>query len=223
MPEAYHPDFGQVVNYQFIRLPDNSDAQVAATIRDVMCLVRKDAQSPFIREEAMRAMEIGNGNPNLGIWQMLKPSMRFKRDEAIADDLEADDDRQADTIEVLIRPLDQWMLIKMRGIGVGDCDCYAMYGACLLTALGIPSSLVTVAAQGDRPNEFSHVYLASYWNGQRFPMDLSHGEYPGWECPNLGRIKEWPVFQTRMDQLLELAVPAVLLVGGYFALKAFGR
>ena len=67
MPEAYHPDFGQVVNYQFIRLPDNSDAQVAATIRDVMYLVRKDAQSPFIREEAMRAMEMGNGNPNLGM------------------------------------------------------------------------------------------------------------------------------------------------------------
>ena len=211
------------MQYQFFALPDAADGQVASTIRDVIRFIRADAQAPVIREEAQRMLELGNGNPNLGLWQMIKPSMRFKRDEEIADDLNVDDQRKADTIEVLIRPVDQWMLIKLRGIGVGDCDCYSMYGACLLTALGVPCSLVTVAASPRRPNEFSHVYLASYWNGVRVPLDLSHGEYPGWECPNLGRMKEWPIFQSPCDQLLEFALPAVLLAGAFFALKALVR
>jgi hypothetical protein len=219
METAYHPDFGQDVRYEFRALPASPDAQVAATIRDVVAYVRKDAAAPFIQEEARRAVELGNGDPNFGIWQMLKPSMRFKQDEKIADDLQSDDPRKSDTIEVLIRPVDQWMLIKLRGIGVGDCDCYHMYAACLLTALGIPCSLVTVSAHPARPHEFSHVYLASYWNGVRFPLDISHGEYPGWECPNLGRIKEWPIAASRLDQLLDAAIPAGFLIAAYFGLQ----
>lgn len=114
-------------------------------------------------------LALGNGDPNRSVWNLLKPSMQFKQDEAIADDLEVDDARKPDTIEVLIRPLDQWLLIKLRGLGIGDCDCFHMYAACLLIALAVPCSLVTVAADPDRPYEFSHVYLASYWNGQRVP------------------------------------------------------
>jgi hypothetical protein len=219
MPAAYHPDFGQSVQYEFRALPEAADGQVRSTIRDVIGYVRKDSHSPFIQDEARRMVELGEGNPNLGLWQMLKPSMRFKRDEAIADDLHVEDARKRDTIEVLIRPIDQWLLIKLRGIGVGDCDCYSMYGACLLAALGIPSALCTVSTEQGRPNEFSHVYLVSYWNGIRFPLDVSHGEYPGWECPNLGRIKEWQVMPSKSDQLLEMAIPISLLTAVFFGLK----
>jgi hypothetical protein len=223
MNVAYHPDFGQDVRYEFRVLPEAPDGQVRETIRDVIRLVQKDAVAPVIQQEAQRVLELGEGNPNLGLWRMLKPSMRFKRDEAIAQDLDTDDERKQDTIEVLIRPLDQWMLIKLRGIGVGDCDCYTMYGACLLTALGVPCSLMTVAAHPSRPNEFSHVYLVSYWNGERFPMDLSHGEYPGWECPNLGRAKEWPVWSSRADLLMDAAIPLGILAAVYFGLQWFMR
>ena len=216
---AYHPDFGREVQYEFRALPEAADGQVRSTIHDIMGFIRQDAQSPFIQAEARRMLELGDGNPNLGLWKMLKPAMRFKQDEDIAGDLAVDDDRKKDTIEVLIRPIDQWMLIKLRGIGIGDCDCYSMYGACLLTALGIPSVLCTVSAHKDRPHEFSHVYLVSYWNGIRFPLDISHGEYPGWECPNLGRLKEWRVMPTPMECVLDMALPVGLLVGIYFSLK----
>lgn len=222
MDAAYHPDIGQAV-YSIRALPESSDGQVRSTIRQIIRYIREDARSPFIQAEAARCLKLGAGDPNKGIWNALKSSMKFKRDEAIADDLHTNDARKADTIEVLIRPLDQWLLIKMRGLGIGDCDCFHMYGACLLWALGIPCSLVTVSADPERPWEFSHVYLASYWNGVRTPLDISHGDYPGWEAPHLGRIQEWRVEPNWQETASDLG----LIVGGlaavYFGLQYFMR
>lgn len=199
--QAYHPDFGGIVNYSLQALPGSSDGQVRSTVNQVIRYVREDASSPFIQEEARKMLALGSGDPNIGCWSLLKPAMKFKRDEAIAEDLQAEDDKKADIIEVLIRPLDQWLLIKLKGMGIGDCDCWNMYAACLLTALGVPCSLATVSADEDRPHEFSHIYLVSYAGGIRTPLDISHGEYAGWECPNLGRIKEWKVNLTRADRV----------------------
>ena len=222
METAFHPDIGQA-SYSIRALPESSDGQVRSTINQVIRYIREDAASPFIRREALRCVELGAGDPNKGVWNLLKTSMRFKRDEAIADDLPIDDKRKPDIIEVLIRPVDQWLLIKLRGIGVGDCDCFHMYGACLLWALGIPCSLVTVSADPERPNEFSHVYLASYWNGVRFPLDISHGDYPGWEAPNLGRVKEWKVQPNWEESLLDSGLIVGGLIAAYFGLQVLLR
>jgi uncharacterized membrane protein len=219
---ATHSDFGAIpVRYNFRALPDSPDAQVSSTLRDVIGYIREDAKSPFLQSEAAKLHALGGGDPNVGLYRMLKRQIRFKRDEKIAENLAVDDPRKRDTIEVLIRPIDQWVLIKMRGLGIGDCDCIHMYGACLLYILGIPCSLVTVAADPAAPTEFSHVYLASYWNGVRTPLDISHGEYPGWECPNLGRIKEWPVEVTRMEILCGALLSIAILTGMYFGWKFF--
>lgn len=209
------------MRFKFRALPDNPDAQVRSTLAQVIGYIRQDAQSPFIKEEAQKLFDLGGGDPNVGLYRLGKRDVRFKRDEAIANDLPVSDARKQDTIEVLIRPVDQWLLIKLRGIGVGDCDCIHMYGACLLHALEIPCSLVTVAADGRAPDEFSHVYLASYWNGVRTPLDISHGEYPGWECPNLGRLKEWPVWVTKGEALSGAVLTVGALAGLYFGLKYF--
>lgn len=221
MQQAYHPDFGSAVNYSIRALPGNADGQVRSTIGDMVRFIRQDACSPAIQEEAQTMLVLGNGDPNKSVYNLLKPSIKFKRDEQIADELEVDDDRKRDTIEVLIRPLDQLWLKKYRGVGVGDCDCFHMYAACLLTALGVPCSLVTISADQERPWEFSHVYLASYWNGVRMPLDISHGEFPGWEAPNLGRIKEWPCDLTMGERLFDGLVIIGGLVGAYVGLKWF--
>ena len=210
MDAAYHPDLGPVV-YSIRALPESSDGQVRSTIGQVIRYIRQDALSPFIQEEARRCVKLGAGDPNKGVWNLLKSSMRFKRDEALADDLQVDDSRKQDTIEVLIRPIDQWLLIKLRGLGIGDCDCFHMYGACLLWALGIPCSLATISADPERPYEFSHVYLVSYLGGVRTPLDISHGDYPGWEAPHLGRIQEWKV-QPNFEESLG---NAVLVIGAF--------
>ena len=129
METAYHPDIGQAL-YSIRALPESSDGQVRSTINQVIRYIREDACSPFIQSEAERALRLGAGDPNKGVFNLLKSSMRFKRDEKIADELQVEDARKPDTIEVLIRPVDQWLLIKLRGLGVGDCDCFHMYGAC---------------------------------------------------------------------------------------------
>jgi len=211
------------VKYSFRALPENPDAQVRSTLRQVIGYMREDAQSPFIQAEAAKLHELGGGDPNVGLYRMLKRDVRFKRDEKIAEDLPGDDPRKRDTIEVLIRPIDQWLLIKLRGLGIGDCDCIHMYGGCLLHALGIPCSLVTVAADPSAPEDFSHVYLASYWNGVRTPLDISHGEYPGWECPNLGRLREWPVEVTRSEILIGTGIALGTLTAIYFGLELFRK
>lgn len=222
MNTAYHPDFGVKVAYQFERMPDDPDAQVRQAVAKAVCFIRQDAQSQPIQQDAARAMQ--SGDPIQGVWKLIKPSMKFKQDIDTARDL--DDDRAArpswaskddDIVEVFIRPADQSMLIGLRGVGVEDCDGFTMYGACLLTALGIPCALVTVAADPDRPREFSHIYVAAYPNGPntkpRISLDFSHGEHVGWECPHT-RIREWPVYETPIEKatiaLTPIAIAGVL-------------
>ena len=221
---TYHPDFGDVpVHYEFRTLPESPDGQVRSTISDILKFMRTDARSPVIQEEARKMVALSSGDPNLGLWTMLKPAVKFKYDEDIASDLPVDDPRKEDTIEVLIRPLDQWLLIKMRGLGIGDCDCFHMYGGCLLLACGVPCSLVTISGSPDKPYEFSHVYLASYFNGVRTPIDMTHGPYLGWEAPNQGRIKEWRCDVTKADQLIEGGVVIGALAGIFFGVKWFDK
>src|SRR5271156_4639662 len=43
-------------------------------------------------------------------------------------------------------------------IGAGDCDDTSMLLSALALALGYPARLITVSANPDSPNEFSHVY-----------------------------------------------------------------
>lgn len=190
---AHHPDFG-LVPYRFEAIPDDPDAQVRLMIHRMIGLALKDSQTTIIQDVAAEALQLGNGNPIKGVWSAVKPFMQFRQDYDIAQDLETDEPRRkAETVETLIEPSTQAMLIRLKGRGVGDCDCFTAYAACLLTALGVPCSMCTVAAERERPREYTHVYLVAYWNGERIPMDLSHGPHIGWECPNLGRIREWPV------------------------------
>lgn len=48
--------------------------------------------------------------------------------------------------------------IELLKIGAGDCDDTSMLICALALALGYPARLITVSANGDAPNEFSHVY-----------------------------------------------------------------
>lgn len=195
MQRAYHPAFAREVNYEFMRLPEDPDGQVRETIRHILGYVRADANSWPVQACAQRVLELGAGDPVRGLWALIKGRMRFQHDEDTANQLRVNDARIPSTIEVVIRPYDQAVLVLTRG-GVEDCDGFEGFAASVLTALEVPCSLVTVAADEDEPGRYSHVYLAAYpqgYGGPRLPIDFSHGPYPGWECPNLGRLREWPV------------------------------
>jgi hypothetical protein len=66
----------------------------------------------------------------------------------------------------------------------GDCAIFTECIAAFLRVYGIPFELVTVAVNPGEPEEFSHVYLYAVMpDGRRFPLDASHGKYPGWQVP----------------------------------------
>lgn len=226
MQTAYHPAFGLRVPFRFDWLPESADGQVRGAISKVISYMREDAKASLISEDCRRVLELGGGDPIRGIWKHVKPLMKFQRDEKTAADLETDDPRIQDTVEVFIRPVDQSLLIKLRGMGLEDCDGYVMYAGCILLALHIPVSLVTIAADAKDPSRFSHVYLAVYPDGfgrRRIPLDLSHGPYPGWECTSMlppgRRIKEWPVQYTAGEHFMKFAVTITLLGGAYYGLR----
>lgn len=226
MRTAYHPAFGERVSYSFVNLPDSADGQVRETCNEVIRLIRHDAIfSPLVREDAQHYLKAGQGNAIEGTWKM-REKMRFQNDEKTAAETDIQDPRLADVIEVLIRPHDQAQLIRLRDIGFEDCDGYAMYAGCILTALGIPVALVTVAADAEAPDRYSHVYLAAYPDGpdgRRIPLDFSHGKHIGWECPNFGRKKEWPVWVTPSESFWRCAGPVAAIFGAYFGISYLAR
>ncbi len=76
----------------------------------------------------------------------------------------------------------------------GDCAIFSECVAAFLTVFGIPYEFVTAAVNPDEPEIFSHVYLyAVLPDGSRFPLDASHGKYPGWQVPSahVSRRQVW--------------------------------
>lgn len=214
---AYHPDFGQPVSYHFETIPDDPDTQVKIAVHRVIQMAIEDCSKPIIRQKAAEALQAGNGDPVQGVWRSIKPHIKFRQDTDIARDLHVDDIRKWDPVETFIPPASQAQLISTRGRGVEDCDGFSTYGACLMLALDIPVTVCTVAAERQRPWLYSHIYLVAYPNGVRVPMDLSHGPYPGWECPNLGRKREWVVCERTVQPSVILPLLLATAAGGYLA------
>ena len=106
-------------------------------------------------------------------------------------------------------------------IAIGDCDDFSMYLAALLTANGIACSFITVAADGHAPDQYSHVYVVAYPDGERVACDASHGKYPGWEVPNaFGKIREWECADNGGGWLGMVAGVGLVIAGGWLAYRA---
>lgn len=98
--------------------------------------------------------------------------------------------------EVLVRPVDL-LAMKRRG---EDCDGFSMLAAAMILAARRLFSLpfrvffTTVAANPERPREFSHVYVSVSIDGRMIPFDASHGPYLGWQIDDrFHKRAYWPV------------------------------
>lgn len=181
-------------------------------------LVAEDAASPGVQRDALEA--IGGVDPNSlssrekveRVFAYVKSRVSFTDDGVLAGSGGFNEaNPSAPVVEVLIRPKDMAAMCENGGCKrVGDCDDFSMYTAALLAALGIPSSFVTVAADQAEPDRFSHVYVAAYPDGERVPMDTSHGPHAGWETDNVTRIQEWPV--SAAHGVVALAVGTALVL-----------
>jgi transglutaminase-like putative cysteine protease len=188
-----HPVYGSV-RYTVEPLSLDPDTQIAQTIERMHTLVREDAASPVIQREMReireRVRETGQSYVE-GVFQWVKGRLRFQKDEVNAGPVWSMGALGTDGViaESLVRPVDMANLPE--GRKVGDCDDYSMYTASLLEAAGIPWKFATVAANAQDPEVYSHVYVVAYPNGQRIPLDTSHGAYVGWEAPRPFRKEEW--------------------------------
>ena len=226
----YHPGLGGFTTITRVQeLPDSPDAQVAATVGVMAQYALEDSTDPEVRGQAASALRENGGDPNSysdvdavhAVWSYIRSRLSFVQDGVTG--APAADLFGQPVIESVTRPRD------IASWGVGDCDDYATWGACLLTALGVPCRFVTVAADARVPGEYSHVYLVAYPEVDgtviRVPMDLSHGKQVGWETANkYGKLREWELQECASgvgggECLEALSLAAVFGVGLWQAYK----
>ena len=201
------------LKYSVVQLPDEADAQVAATIRLMQRYVCEDCQSGPIKYDAGVAIANNPNDPISAIHSFVRGRMVFRRDEENCAPLGwmlPRDGQEHRFVEMLKRPIDVAFEYANTGRQVsGDCDDFSMLCAALLKAAGIDCCFATVGADPDNPNIFSHVYTVAYYRGQRYAMDCSHGQYAGWEAPNkFGKFQEWAVTDQHNLGLVGLAIAA---------------
>jgi hypothetical protein len=195
-----HPELGPVL-YEVTEVSDNPDIQVEQVIGMMKRYAYSDSSSSLFHRDVQTCADQGTGDPIQDVWSYLNRQsgtrgMRFVSDEQTGAAFDQSPRFSWRPLaEALIRPVDEAWLPNPQG----DCDDFSMYGAAHLLARGVPCSYATVAADELDPSLYSHVYLVAYpkegsYAGQRVPLDLSHGHFPGWETESrFGKFREWPV------------------------------
>lgn len=149
----------------------------ARTVQKMASHIRASLADPLVRETAASILKAcGDQWSGAGVWYWVKQHVRFVQDDELI--LRLFNER--DHFELLISPP---VLLRMSD-PQGDCDDFTMLVCALCSVLKIPSRIVTVMADQNRPGEYSHVYPeAQMPNGVWCALDASHGGYPGWEVP----------------------------------------
>jgi hypothetical protein len=134
------------------------------------------------------------------VWWYVKHRMKFVQDEKLLGSMLGEPPQR----ELMISPA---ILLRMKE-PQGDCDDFTMLVCALLKCLNVPFEIVTIAADPTAPERWSHVYaVALVEDGQRIPIDASHGKFPGWEVPleHILRYQAWD----EIGEPIEGRAPAV--------------
>ncbi len=209
-------------NFRATELGPTSDLQVAQTMRIMGDRATEDAANPIFQAFAGRVFDGVDSSDTPEIinraYGHVRNAIRFQRDEesgaglgALAPD---------DLVEFIVRPVDMARYVD-QGIAIGDCDDFSMYLSALLATQGIPTKFCTVAVDDRAPDQFSHVYVVAYVDGQRIPLDASHGDFAGWEVEQerpIHRKQEWS--SSGGCSLVSIGVIVAAAYLGYKALEA---
>jgi len=190
---------------------DDSDEATQATIAEMCRLIATAVHDPLLQQiagEIKSRWANGSNDPAELSWAVfwwIKHHVKFRLDEGAM--LQIGEANQQD---LLIAP---HVLVRMPNPSE-DCDGFTMLGAALLTILGVPVVIATVAVDPSDPSRWSHVFLCAIVNGRVLPIDSSHGKAPGWMVPR-GRITR---FQTwKLD-----GTPANIQLPSYRGLHGYG-
>ncbi len=176
------------------RMPlSGGEAGTAQTIKVMRQLVDQAVSDPtFIRKavDIVRAVPAFDEIAELeALYAWVQRNIRYTKDPV--------------TKEKLYPPQE---MLKIRA---GDCDDISMLLAAFSIALGYPSRFITVSANPEQPEEFSHVYVESEapaGSGNWIPLDAARrGAQFGEAPPHFFRKRAWSVTDDTYKDLGKLS------------------
>src|ERR1700677_281706 len=196
---------------------DDTDTATRKTVVKMCELIRKSCRDPYVQRCAQYAKQhfsMGSNDPAAlawGVFWYVKHSVKFRLDEGTMFQI-----GERDQQDLLIAPE---VLVRMKD-PAEDCDGFTMLTAALLTCLGVPVLIATVATEADDPSRWSHVFLCAIVNGGVMPLDTSHGPAPGWMVPKhrIHRWQTWKLDGTPAD----VKIPSYQGLHGYSATRRGG-
>jgi len=197
---------------------DNTDGATRQTVEQMCKLIAESVQDERVQQCAAYAKKRfarGSSDPAAILWGVfwyIKHCVKFRSDEGTM--LQVGETGSQD---LLIAPA---VLVRMDKPSE-DCDGFTMLGAAMLTILGVPVYITTVAADLDDPRRWSHVFLCANLNGRIVPLDTSHGKAPGWMVPRdrINRFQAW----TLDGRPADVKIPNFQGLHGYIGLGAVAR
>jgi hypothetical protein len=179
---------GPIIKEKIPAAPD-TDTSTKQTIAKMCEYIAAGASDDVCKFWALQAKDRWAQGPDLaqqcwGAWWLVKHAVKFAKDEPRLFQI-----GEPDALDLLIAPA---VLVREQD-RKEDCDGFTMLVCCLLKILGIPSVIVTVAADPSDPERWSHVFPMAEVNGAYLPMDASHGKFPGWMVPrdHISRWQAW--------------------------------
>ena len=183
------------------RIPVSSDPDTATaqTVGVMIDHINKGAADPGVQRAARQAVEqfaglgdigVGPGSVGSAAWWWCKTFLKFRHHEFIIRERIG----EAGHLQGLISPEVICAQVAAGETPEGDCAIYSDVVAAFLRVFNVPFEVVTVAVNPDEPEIFSHVFIYEVLeNGERLPLDASHGEYPGWQVPSahVSRRQVW--------------------------------
>lgn len=190
----------------------DSDGATKQTVEKMCELIRESVADPYVQRCAAYAKKhfaSGSNDPGMlawGVFWYVKHCVKFRSDEATMFRV-----GEANQQDLLIAPA---VLVRMKDPSE-DCDGFTMLTAALLTCLGVPVQIATVAVDLDDPSRWSHVFLCAIINGRVKPLDTSHGPGPGWMVPQrrINRSQMWTLDGRPSD----VQLPSYQGLNGYAA------
>jgi hypothetical protein len=173
----------------------DNDGVTQQTIEQMCRYIRESAGDPYVARAAEQArLQFGSGNASCGdspmwdawgVFWFVKHLVKFRLDDGALLQWHGERDQQ----DLLISPA---VLLRMKE-PKEDCDGFSMLTCALLSELGIPAYLITVAADPNDPERWSHVFVAAMVEGAPMALDTSHGTAPGWMVPDahIFRLQAW--------------------------------
>lgn len=154
--------------------PLYNDVSTADTLQQMRRVASISANSPLVRGVANQCLRPTVMETVRRLYWWIKSHIKFESDESI---LAAQFGIGPTESDLIISPD---ILLQMSQ-PMGDCDCLSTLFASFLKSLLIPCRFVAIAADEVEPHRWSHVYLKGMVDGQWLPLDVSHGNCPGWE------------------------------------------